>query len=546
MPALIRLTSPERGVTFTPMPNRILPVVSCLLLLSACGGGTVPGELSIAIDPDTISNHIQQLASDEMEGRAPGAVGEELATAYIADYFRSIGLDTSFQDVPLVGTTGTPTSLTLRKGAETRMLAYRDEFMAWTTREVDSIALDPAEMVFVGYGTVAPEYDWNDYEGVDVEGKVLLMLVGDPPLEDESMFGGPAMTYYGRWTYKYEEAARQGARGAFIVHETAPAGYPWDVVSGSWSGEQFDMVKADQGASEIGMQGWITLEMAQQLAEWAGQSFDDLKQQALSSDFMPIPLGVAASVEIENTLRHVDSKNVVGVLEGETEEYVVFSSHWDHIGRDDSLEGDQIYNGAVDNASGIATMLEIARAFSELPERPRRSVVFLAVTAEEQGLLGSKYYAENPLFPLERTVANINIDGANVYGPTDEIIVIGYGYTTLENNLKRIASEQGRTVEPDPESEKGFYYRSDQFNFAKKGVPALYTDSTSIEDSNRYTAERYHKPSDEFDPAWNFEGAVADAVALFRVGLEVANSEEWPEWMPGTEFKAIRDQMLNQ
>ena len=521
-------------------------VCPCLLLLSACGGGTVPGERSITIDPDGISNHIQRLASDEMEGRAPGGAGEELATAYIADYFRSIGLDTSFQDVPLVGTTGTPTSLTLRKGAETRTLAYRDEFMAWTTREVESIALDPAEMVFVGYGTVAPEYDWNDYEGVDVEGKVLLMLVGDPPLEDESMFGGSAMTYYGRWTYKYEEAARQGASGAFIVHETAPAGYPWEVVSGSWSGEQFDMVKADKGASETGIQGWITLEMAQQLAAWARQSFDDLKQQALSSDFNPIPLGVNASVEIKNTLRHVDSKNVVGVLEGETDEYVVFSSHWDHIGRDDSLEGDQIYNGAVDNASGIATMLEIARTFSELPERPRRSVVFLAVTAEEQGLLGSKYYAENPLFPLERTVANINIDGANVYGPTDEIIVIGYGYTTLENNLRRIAAEQGRTVVPDPESEKGFYYRSDQFNFAKKGVPALYTDSTSLEDSNRYTAERYHKPSDEFDPAWDFEGAVTDTVALFRVALEIANSEEWPEWMPGTEFKAVREEMLNR
>ena len=521
-------------------------LIALILFLSGCGGGPFDSTAMPDIEADAISNHIQALASDDMEGRAPGGGGEELATAYIADYFRSIGLDTSFQDVPLVGTTGTPTSLTLRRGAETRTLAYRDEFMAWTTREVESITLDPAEMVFVGYGTVASEYDWNDYEDLDVEGKVLLMLVGDPPLEDESMFGGDAMTYYGRWTYKYEEAARQGASGAFIVHETGPAGYPWEVVSGSWSGEQFDMVKADQGVSEIGIQGWITLEMAEQLAEWAGQSFDDLKQQALSSDFTPIPLAVDASVEIDNTLRHVDSKNVVGVLEGETDEYVVFSSHWDHIGRDESLEGDQIYNGAVDNASGIATMLEIARTFSELPERPRRSVVFLAVTAEEQGLLGSKYYSENPLFPLERTVANINIDGANVYGPTDRIIVIGYGYTTMEDNLRRIASEQGRTVVPDPESEKGFYYRSDQFNFAKKGVPALYTDSTSLEDSNRYTAERYHKPSDEFDPAWNFEGAVADAVALFRVALEVANSEEWPEWIPGTEFKAVRDQMLNR
>ena len=521
-------------------------LTAVILLLSGCSGPPPDSAAIPDIDGDAISGHIQALASDDMEGRAPGSAGEGLATTYIADYFRSIGLDTSFQNVPLVGTTATPTSLTLRKGGETRTLAYRDEFMAWTTREVESIALDPAEMVFVGYGTVAPEYDWDDYAGVDVEGKVLLMLVGDPPLEDESMFGGQAMTYYGRWTYKYEEAARQGARGAFIVHENAPAGYPWEVVSGSWSGEQFDMVKADRGASETGIQGWITLEMALQLAEWAGHSFDELKQQALSPEFNPIPLGVDASVEIENTLRHVDSKNVVGVLAGETDEYVVFSSHWDHIGRDGSIEGDQIYNGAVDNASGIATMLEIARAFTALPDRTRRTLVFLAVTAEEQGLLGSKYYAENPLFPLERTVANVNIDGANVYGATDKIIVIGYGYTSLEDHLRRIASEQGRAVVPDPESEKGFYYRSDQFNFAKKGVPALYIDSTNLEDSNRYTAERYHKPSDEFDPTWNFDGAVADAVALFSVALEVADADDWPEWMPGTEFKAVRDEMLNR
>ncbi len=517
-----------------------------VFILVGCGGPPEAPEISVNIDPAAISQHTRHLASDEMEGRAPGTPGEELATAYIADYFRSIGLETSFQDVPLVGTTGAPSALTLRKGAESRTLAYRDEFMAWTTREVDSITLDPAEIVFAGYGTVAPEYDWNDFEGYDVEDKVVLLLVGDPPLEDDAMFGGEAMTYYGRWTYKYEEAARHGARGALIVHETAHAGYPWDVVSGSWSGEQFDMVKADQGASETGIQGWITLEMAEQLAEWAGQSFRDLKQRALDPDFTPVPFGIEASLEIENTLRRIDSKNVVGVLEGETDEYIVFSSHWDHIGRDENLEGDQIYNGAVDNASGIAVMMEIARAFTEMAARPYRSLVFLAVTAEEQGLLGSKYYAENPLFPLDRTVANINIDVANVYRASDEIVVVGAGYTSIEATLREIAAEQGRTVAPDPESEKGFYYRSDQFNFAKKGVPALYIDSTSLEDSNRYTAERYHKPSDEFDPAWDFEGAVLDAETLIRVALRIANSDEWPEWMPGTEFKAIRDEMLRR
>lgn len=528
------------------MQKRTVLFFSCFLscLLLSCGSPNRPEGHSFEIDPKALSDHLQNLASDEMEGRAPGGKGEILATSYIADYFRSIGLDTSFQDVSLIGTTGAPTSLTLRKGGETRTLNYRDEFMAWTTREVESITLEPTEMVFVGYGTVASEYDWNDYEGLDVSGKVLVMLVGDPPLDDKRMFGGEAMTYYGRWTYKFEEAARMGAAGAFIVHETAPAGYPWEVVSGSWAGEQFDMVKADQGTSETGIQGWITLKMAEQLFEWSGHSFPALKEQALSDDFAPIQLGVDASITVENKLRYIDSKNVVGLLEGESDEYVIFSSHWDHLGKDESLEGDQIYNGAVDNASGIAVMLEIARVFGELPQSLNRSIVFLAVTAEEQGLLGSKYYVENPLFPLENTVANINIDAANVYRHSDEITVIGYGYTTLEDTLRRIATEQGRTVVPDPEPEKGYYYRSDQFNFAKKGVPALYSDSTSVGDSERYTLERYHKPSDEFDPAWNFDGAVADAVALFFVAFEIANSEEWPEWAPGTEFKAIRDQML--
>ena len=528
--------------------KRFLSVLALSFLAAVgCSNGIESySSFDVDVDAIAIADHIQQLASDEMEGRAPGTAGEELATTYIADYFESIGLETSFQDVPLVGTTASPTALTLRKGGESRTLDYRDDFMAWTTRELDRIALDPAEIVFAGYGTVAPEYDWNDFEGVDVEDTVVLLLVGDPPLEDDAMFGGEAMTYYGRWTYKYEEAARQGARGALIVHETAPAGYPWAVVSGSWSGEQFDMVKADQGASETGVQGWITREVAGQLAEWAGHSFEDLKRQALDPEFRPVPFGIQASLEIENTLRRIDSKNVVGVMEGETDEYVVFSSHWDHIGRDESLEGDQIYNGAVDNASGMAVMMEIARVFSDMSTRPRRSLVFLAVTAEEQGLLGSKYYAENPLYPLEKTVANINIDGANVYRKTDEIVVVGYGYTSIENTLRGVASEQGRIVVPDPESEKGFYYRSDQFNFANKGVPALYIDSTSLEDSNRYTADRYHKPADEFDPSWNLEGAVLDAETLIRVALELANSAEWPEWMPGTEFKAIREEMLRQ
>jgi Zn-dependent M28 family amino/carboxypeptidase len=355
------------------------------------------------------------------------------------------------------------------------------------------------------------------------------------------------MTYYGRWTYKFEEAARQGAAGALIVHETKFAGYPWEVVSGSWSGEQFDLVRPDKGASTVPLQGWITREVADALFKAAGHGFDDLKKQALQQDFRPVPLGITASIDIRNQMRSVESRNVIGVLDGATPEYVIYSSHWDHLGKDDSLTGDKIFNGAVDNASGTALMLEIAHAFTQTSPRPKRSVVFLSTTAEEQGLLGAEYYTDKPVFPLAKTLANINIDGANVYArDNNEIHVIGSGYTTLEDRLRAVAVEQGRTIIPDREPEKGFYFRSDQFSFAKKGVPALYAESTTVEDSRHYTEHRYHKPSDEYNPSWDMKVVVRDGEALYKVGLDVANSDEWPEWKPGTAFRAIREQTLKQ
>jgi Zn-dependent M28 family amino/carboxypeptidase len=497
------------------------------------------------IDGDAVKGHIQKLASDEMEGRAPGGKGEELATAYIADFYRSIGLKTSFQAVPLVGITSTTSPLKLAGRGGTRELKYADEFVAWSKRQDESISTK-ADLIFAGYGVVAPEYGWNDFKD-SVKGKIIVVLINDPQLEDQQKFGGKAMTYYGRWTYKFEEAARQGAAGAIIVHETDFAGYPWEVVRGSWSGEQFDLARPDKGASTVPLQGWITRDSAAALFKAAGHDFDDLKKKALQQDFKPLPLGVTASVDVRNKIRSVDSKNVIGVLEGQTNEYVIFSSHWDHLGIGEPQDGDNIYNGAEDNAAGTALMMEIARAFTKVQPKPKRSIVFASVTAEEQGLLGSEYYAENPVFPLNRTLANINLDGANLYGrDNNEIQVIGSGYTTIEDLLKQIAARQGRTIVPDKEPEKGYYFRSDQFSFAKKGVPALYCKSVTVEDDREYTANRYHKPSDEFNPNWDMKAAVRDGEALLQVGLEVANTDKWPEWKPGTEFRAIREQMLKQ
>src|SRR3989442_2221517 len=518
----------------------LLVAVSCSQPVS---NSTAPP--ATLVDGNAIKAHIQKLASDEMEGRAPGGKGEELATTYIGDFYKSIGLKTQSQPVPLVGITSTVSPLELTGKGGKKTLKYADDFVAWSKGEQPMISAN-AELVFCGYGVVAPEYQWNDFKS-DVKGKIIVVLINDPQLEDQTKFGGKAMTYYGRWTYKFEEAARQGAAGALIVHETEFAGYPWEVVRGSWSGEQFDMVYQDKGASTVPIQGWITRDVAMELFKTAGQDFEDLKKKALQPDFKAVPLGIRASVDVKNKLRTVESKNVLGVLEGQVPEYVVFTAHWDHLGIGEPQNGDKIYNGAEDNASGVAMIMDIARAFTKVQPKPKRSIVFLAVTAEEQGLLGSLYYSENPVFPLNKTVANINIDGINLYGrDKNEVHVVGYGYTTLEDTLKDVLSKQGRSLVPEDEPEKGFYFRSDQFSFARKGVPALYAESTTVEDSQEYTDHRYHKPSDEYNPNWDMKAAVRDGDALFEVAERVANSDQWPEWKPGTEFRAIREQMLKK
>jgi Zn-dependent M28 family amino/carboxypeptidase len=515
--------------------------------------------------PQDLAAKIQILAADSFEGRAPSSPGEEKTVNFLRSEFERMGLkpgngESFFQEVPLVSITANRDMRLLIGGRGPAMtLRYGADFVAFTSRVVEEASLDRSPLVFAGYGVVAPEAGWNDYEGLDARGKTVIVLVNDPDFQggDTTLFKGRTMTYYGRWTYKYEEAARQGASGVLIVHETEPAGYPWEVVTGSWSGPRFGLVSEDRNLSRAAVEGWITAEAARRIFQRAGLDYDSLKAKASQRGFRPIPLNLEASVRVRNTIEYSRSKNVVALLEGRDRpgEYVIYMAHWDHLGRDSSLSGDQIFNGAVDNASGTAGLLELAEAFAGLPRPPRRSVVFLAVTAEEQGLLGSAYYARNPIFPLDRTVAAINLDGLNVDGRTRDITVIGYGNSELDDYLAEAARTQNRYLRPDPEPEKGFYYRSDHFELAKAGVPALYTDAGidniehgtewALKRREEYTALRYHKPADEFDPSWDLRGAVEDLQLLFLVGYRLANEDRFPNWREGTEFKARRDSMMS-
>jgi Zn-dependent M28 family amino/carboxypeptidase len=524
------------------------------------------------IDAQAILGHIKALSADEYEGRAPGSKGEDLTVKFLEGAFKTLGLKpgnpdgTYVQKVPLVGITGKETKpLTISKGATRQTLKWRDEVVAWSRHVADAASLADSDLVFAGYGVEAPEFNWNDFKDVDVKGKTIIVLVNDPAVPDPAdpatldskTFGGKAMTYYGRWTYKFEEGARKGAAGILIVHETGPAGYPFSVVQGNLS-ERFDLVTPDKNMSRASIEGWITLDAAKKILAMAGQDFDALKKQAITREFKPVPLGLKASLAVHNTLRTIDSQNVLAKLEGSDprlkDEYVVYSAHWDHLGIGAPVNGDRIYNGALDNASGVAAVLDIARAFTEIRPAPKRSILFLMVTAEEKGLLGSEYYSRNPLYPLNRTLANINIDGVNQWGRTKDLTLIGLGASELDDYMRTAASEQGRTVGPDAEPEKGFYYRSDHFNFAKQGVPALDPDA-GIEyigkppeygktKRDEYTNRDYHAPSDEVKPDWDLSGAVEDAQLFFAVGYRVANADKFPEWKPGNEFKAKRDAMM--
>jgi Zn-dependent M28 family amino/carboxypeptidase len=525
------------------------------------------------VDVDAVLAHTRILSSDAYEGRGPGTKGENLTVTYLVDQFTKIGLKpgntdgTFIQKVPLVGITPDGAPLVFSKGSEQHRLKWRDDAVAWTKHVAPSASLDNSEMIFVGYGVVAPEYQWDDYKGVDVKGKTLVMLINDPPVPDPAnageldpkTFGGKAMTYYGRWTYKYEIGKDKGAAGVIIIHETGPAGYPFDVVQNKVD-EQFDLITPDKNMSRVAIEGWISFDQGKQLLQMAGQDFETLKQQAATRDFKPVPLGVTASITLHNKLRTIDSRNVIARLEGSDpvlkDEYVVYTAHWDHLGVGTPVNGDRIYNGAEDNAIGCGGLIELARAFTKLPMPPRRSILFLSVTAEEQGLLGSEYYSVTPIYPLAKTLANINMDGLNVHGRTKDIILVGLGASDLDDYARAAAGEQGRIVKADAEPEKGFYYRSDHFNFAKQGVPALDpNDGTdylgrpesfgrSVRDD--YTTHRYHSPSDIVLPDWDLSGAREDLKVFLAVGYRVAQASKMPEWKPGNEFRAKREAMLKR
>ena len=512
------------------------------------------------ISGEDFAEHVRILSSDEFAGRAPGTVGEEKTVAYLEQQFKRLGLkpgngDSYRQTVPMVASkVSKDTSLTLHFADGDETLAFGSQMVVGTTTGQPKVSLDHSDLVFLGYGVKAPEANWDDYS-IDVKGKTLVVLVNDPGFHvgDESLFQGRRMTYYGRWSYKYEEAARQGAAAVLIIHDDAGAGYGWDVVENSWSGEQYDLPYREGDAPRLPVQGWITGEVADRMFSRLGLSLSDLRKAANQSDFKPVPLKVSASTVLNTQTHEASSDNVLALLPGSErpDELVVYMGHWDHLGTNPDLEGDQIFNGAIDNATGIAGILEIAEAFVTQGEPPKRSVLFLAVTLEESGLLGSKYYASNPVFPLDQTVAAINLDAMHLPGPTRDMVVIGLGNSELEDILKPIAEKQGRVLRAESGLEKGFFYRSDHFSFAKAGVPALYAKSgvEHVEKGTefgeawgaQYITDRYHKPADEFDPNWQLGGVVQDLNALYQVGRELAAGNQWPNWYPGNEFRALRD-----
>ena len=518
------------------------------------------------ISEDQLVTHIKRLASDEFEGRAPSSTGEQKTLTYLQDQFQRLGLlpgngNSFFQEVPLVKFTSEHApAMTIHAGTEHLMdLRFKDDMMANTQRLSDSVLLQNSDLVFAGYGIVAPEYSWDDYRDLDVSGKTVVVLVNDPgyPTGNPDVFNGKAMTYYGRWTYKFEEAARQGAAGILIIHETGPAGYPWDVVRNSFGGPQFYMDDQDEDQYRPVIEGWITLTAAQQLLNAAGFDLSELKQQALQHEFKLVPLGITASYSIQNTIEHSSSNNVLAVLPGSEhpDEYIIYTAHWDHFGKEESPDGLRIYNGARDNASGVAALLEIARAFSEASLKPKRSLLFMPVTAEERGLLGSQYYATHPIYPLNQTIAVINMDALNIWGPTRDITVVGYGNSELDDIVEEIAQGQSRRVRPDPEPEKGGFYRMDHFSFAKQGVPALaaehgvdhevHGEQWMLDAIEQWTDQHYHKPSDVFDPEyWELSGAVQDTQMYYQIGYQLAMNRSFPNWREGTEFRALRNAMM--
>jgi len=526
-----------------------------------------------AITPDGLLAHIKILGSDQFEGRAPGTKGEELSVKYIVDQFKQTGLKpgnpdgTYIQEVPLAGIKNEP-RMSFAIGDKITELKYPDDLVASSARLQPEIRINNSDVVFVGYGIVAPEYGWDDYKGFDLRGKTVLMLIGDPPIPDpkdtskldEKMFKGKAMTYYGRWTYKYEIAAQKGAVAAVIIHETGPAGYPYSVVKTSWAKENYEIDSPNKNMGAVEARSWITLDAAKKLLADCGQDFDALKKSAITKEFRPVLLSANAYIKIKQQIRSFKSHNVIGKLDGSgpklQDEYIIYTAHWDHLGRHPELQGDQIFNGAIDNASGVASLIELGAAFVKLNPLPKRSVLMIATTAEEAGLLGAKFYAEHPLYPLQKTLADINIDTVNPWGKTRDIEDLSDNNSTLDDLLATAAKRNGRVMTPNSQPEKGGFYRADHFEFSKRGVSSLFTGGGKDfigkpadfgqQKKDDYTAHHYHQVSDEVDPNWDLSGAVEDVDLLFEVGYQVANGDKFPEWKPGSEFKAKRDETLKK
>ncbi|HSW28914.1 MAG TPA: M28 family peptidase [Longimicrobiales bacterium] len=541
-------------------------LVAVGLLAAGCAQDApeAPAGPEISLSGDSIRIHTRTLGSDEYMGRGPGHPGGDMAAQYIAGKFQEYGLEavggSYLQTVPMIGFTTDPSTVKLSFSGPngTLEVPYLDGFVMNAGNPQATEAGGSAEVVFVGYGISAPETDWNDFAGVDVKGKYILILVNDPPApaEEPALFGGPAMTYYGRWTYKWEEAARQGALGALIVHETEPAGYPWSVVRGGRSGEQFSLPRDPNAPAPAGMVGWVTQEVATKLLALAGLSYDDLKAAAAKRGFTAVRTGVTGTGSLTAAVREVETANVVGLARGSRlpDDVITVTSHYDHFGIGEPIDGDSIYNGASDNASGVGLLLEMARAYVALADRPGRSVLFIATAAEEQGLLGSQWYVQSPLFPLNQTVAEVNIDGANLYGETDDVGIPGEERNGLGVFARARAAEMGLTIVPDAEPEKGYFFRSDHFPFAKAGVPALYPGhgrqyrgkpaDWGQQIAEEFTAKHYHAPSDEFSEDWVYEGAVQQGLLTLRIIWDIAQDTTWPNWNEGQEFKAARDAMM--